>query len=98
MWRGGTLVTPPLSCAALPGITRAAVLELARASGMPAEERAFRLGELLTADEAFLTSSLRGLVPLVRVGDKTIGSGLPGDVTRRLAGDYTALVDRECGA
>jgi branched-chain amino acid aminotransferase len=98
MFRGGTLVTPPLSCAALPGITRATVLELARDGGMPTEERAFRLGELLAADEAFLTSSLRGLVPLVRVGDQAIGAGLPGDVTRRLASHYTALVDRECGA
>jgi branched-chain amino acid aminotransferase len=96
IWRGGTLVTPPLSCGVLPGITRAAVLELARERGMPLEERAFRLGDLLTADEAFLTSSLRGLVPLVRVGDRAIGRGRPGDVTRRLAVDYAALLDREC--
>ena len=53
----GTLLTPPVSCGALPGVTRGAVLELARARGMPGGERAFGLDELLAAKEAFLTSS-----------------------------------------
>lgn len=95
---GGAIVTPPISCAALPGITRAAVLELARAAAVPAAERAFGLEELLRADEAFLTSSLRGLAPLVRVGGRRIGSGRPGDTTRRLAAAYAEVVERECGA
>jgi branched-chain amino acid aminotransferase len=97
-WTGEVLVTPPLSCGVLPGVTREAVLELAHAQGLPAEERAFGLEELLTAEEAFLTSSLRGLAPLVRVGPQAIGRGTPGQCTRRLTAAYLALVDQECGA
>lgn len=93
---GGTLVTPPVSCGALPGITRDAVLEIAAALGVPSAERAFELEELLGADEAFLTSSLRGLAPLVRVGDRSIGGGSPGAVVQRFAAAYEALVREEC--
>jgi branched-chain amino acid aminotransferase len=91
----GRLVTPPLSCGALPGITRAAVLELAGALGLPADERPFGLDELLGAREAFLTSSLRELAPLVRVGGRALGAGAPGPVTRELAAAIAALVRRE---
>ena len=94
----GTLLTPPVSCGALPGVTRGAVLELARARGMPAAERAFGLDELLAAKEAFLTSSLREIAPLVRVGAQPIGRGTPGAVTREIAAAYAALVVRETRA
>lgn len=94
---GGVLVTPPLSCGALPGITRGAVLELAAALGVPAAERPFGLSDLLGADEAFLTSSLRELAPLVRVDGVAIGTGTPGAVTRALSAAYADLVRRECG-
>ena len=96
-WTGTTLVTPPVSCGALPGITRAAVLELASALGVPSAERVLTLDELLGATEAFLTSSLRGLAPLVQVGAHPIGCGTPGALTRQLADAYTALIARERG-
>jgi branched-chain amino acid aminotransferase len=96
-WTGTTLVTPPVSCGALPGITRAAVLELASALGVAGAERVFGLDELRGAKEAFLTSSLRGLAPLVQVGGHPIGGGTPGALTRQLADAYTALIARECG-
>jgi branched-chain amino acid aminotransferase len=95
-WTSAVLVTPPLSCGALPGITREAVLELARAEGLAVAERPVALDELLGAEEAFLTSSLRGIAPLVRVGPHAIGGAAPGEVTRRLATAYRAVVDREC--
>lgn len=98
IWTGHTLVTPPISCGALPGITRAAVLALAAGLDMPTAERAFGLDELLSAEEAFLTSSLRGLAPLVRLGSRHIGAGTPGAQTRRLSDAYQALVAQECGA
>jgi len=105
VWTGKALVTPPLSCGVLPGVTREAVLEIVRAHGLGgpegpplrAEERAFALEELLAAEEAFLTSSLRGLAPLVRVGSQAIGRGTPGQCTLRLAAAYRTLVERECG-
>ncbi|MBI4520626.1 MAG: aminotransferase class IV family protein [Gemmatimonadetes bacterium] len=96
VWTGDLLVTPPVSCGALPGITRAAVLELARAFGVPTAERAVGLEELLAAKEALLTSTLRQLAPLVRVASQPIGGGAPGVLTRQLADAYTALVAREC--
>ena len=61
----------------------------------PRCERACGLDELLAADEAFLTSSLRGIAPLVRVGSSPIGRGVPGDMTRRMTANYLALVDHE---
>jgi branched-chain amino acid aminotransferase len=97
IWTGAELVTPPLSCGVLPGITREAVLELARAEGLSAAERAFELDELLSADEAFLTSSLRGVAPLVRVGAHPIGEAVPGHWTRQLSTAHLALVGLECG-
>jgi branched-chain amino acid aminotransferase len=95
---GTELVTPPLSCGVLPGITRETVLELAQAEGVAVAERVIGLPEVRAAKEAFLTSSLRGIAPLVRVGGKPIGRATPGELTRRLTAAYLALVDRECGA
>ena len=86
IWNNGLLMTPPATCGALPGITRAAVLELAAQMNIPAAEREFGPDVLLAADEAFLTSSLRGLAPLVRVGERRIGTGVPGPVTRSSIG------------
>jgi branched-chain amino acid aminotransferase len=98
---GDVLVTPPLSCGALPGITRAAVLECARALDIPGAERVLARRDLRAAAEAFLTSSLRGVAPAVRViGDGAdayaVGGGAPGPVTRRLMRAYAELVRREC--
>ena len=94
----GRLLTPPLTCGPLRGITRAAVLELAAGAGLPADERVITLDELLAAEEAFLTNSVRGLAPLVRVNGRAIGTGTPGRVTRTLMASYEALLARECGA
>jgi branched-chain amino acid aminotransferase len=92
----GRLTTPPISCAALPGITRATVIELAAGLGPAVDERAFELRELETATEAFLTSSLRGIAPLVSMDGKSLGAGTPGPVTRQMATAYAALVSQEC--
>ena len=92
---GDTLVTPPASCGALPGITRAAVMELATHAGIRVDERPLGLDELRGAGEAFLTSSLREIAPLVRVGERAIGDGAPGPRTRQLTLAYAALVRRE---
>jgi branched-chain amino acid aminotransferase len=97
LWTGAMLLTPPVSCGALPGITRATLLELAYGLGLEVSDRAFGLGELLGGAEAFLSSSLRGVVPLVRVNGQPIGAGVPGEVTRRITEAYNALVERECG-
>jgi branched-chain amino acid aminotransferase len=96
MVSGGALITPPLTCGVLPGITRAAIVELAPAMGIEVVERPVEPRELAGADEAFLTSSLRGVAPLVRLDGGAIGTGAVGPVTRRVMGEYAALVEREC--
>jgi len=90
-----TLVTPPISCGALPGITRATVLQLAAELGISAVERVCTLDDLLRSDEAFLTSSLRGIAPLVRVNGHGIGTGTPGALTRRMSAAHEALVETD---
>ena len=81
---GGVLVTPPLQVGILAGVTRALVIDIARAAQVPVREEPLPLPALLRADEAFLTSTARELLPLTRVGEGTVGSGAPGPVTRRL--------------
>jgi branched-subunit amino acid aminotransferase/4-amino-4-deoxychorismate lyase len=66
--------------------------------GLSVALRPLALSELLGADEAFLTNSLMEVMPLVRVGDRPIGSGRPGRVTARLAAAYRAVVDEETSA
>ncbi|HET7552011.1 MAG TPA: aminotransferase class IV [Gemmatimonadaceae bacterium] len=93
---GGALVAPPLSCGVLPGITREAIIELAATRGVQVTERRVEPSELAGADEAFLTSSLRGIAPLVRMDGRAIGSGSVGPLTRDLSAAYTELVESEC--
>jgi len=92
----GLLVTPPLSCGALPGITRAAVIELATELGIGVDVRAIDYDELFASPEVFLTSSLREIAPVVWVDGRSIGDGKPGSLTRRVIDAYTTLVTREC--
>lgn len=84
----GTLVTRNLSNAILPGITRAAVLRMAREAQMKVEERAFTPQEAKAAREAFVTSASGFVQPVVEVGGTTLGAGQPGPVSLRLREIY----------
>jgi branched-chain amino acid aminotransferase group I len=92
---GDMLITPSIESGALPGITRQAVLELAQSMGMMPIVRQVELGELLRANEAFLTSSTIEIMPLTRLDAKPIGSGKPGPMTKRLMSSYRRLVAEE---
>ncbi|MEJ7812362.1 MAG: aminotransferase class IV [Gemmatimonadaceae bacterium] len=94
---GNVLVTPPRSCGALPGITRAAVIELAGELGLSLEERPITHVEIHSARELFLTSSLRGIAPVAQVDGRPVGDGTPGPTTRGVIAAYAALVRREVG-
>jgi branched-chain amino acid aminotransferase len=91
--RDGAAVTPPSSAGLLQGITREFVFEIGREIGVPVHETALRDDDLFAADEAFFTSSTRGIVPAVAVDDRTIGTGAPGPVTRALREAYERRAD-----
>jgi branched-chain amino acid aminotransferase len=82
--KSGAALTPPLEAGLLPGITREFLFDIGKMVGVDVREQVLRDAELLGADEAFLTSTTRELVPIVAVGDRTIGSGRPGPVTLKL--------------
>jgi branched-chain amino acid aminotransferase len=82
--KGGSALTPPLDAGLLPGITREFVFDVGTDVSVDVREQALRDTDLFGADEAFLTSTTRELVPIVTVGDRRIGNGHPGPVTRRL--------------
>jgi branched-chain amino acid aminotransferase len=83
--RGGELWTPPGSDGALEGITRATVLELAPALGIPAREKSLGRFDLFAAEECFLTGSGAGLIGVRSLDGREIGSGAPGPLLAKLA-------------
>jgi branched-chain amino acid aminotransferase len=89
--RHGRLATPPLAAGILEGVTRGVVLRLARRLGVEVDEVALRPEDLEGAEEAFITSTVREIVPVVRIGERTVGAGRPGPVTRRLHGAFRTL-------
>jgi branched-chain amino acid aminotransferase len=89
---GGELITPSLESGILPGITREAVLEIARDLNIKTVERQVELGELSGAEEAFVTNSIMEVMPLTRLNDEPIGTGKPGKLTRNLMAAYKELV------
>jgi len=82
--RGGELCTPPEQSNLLPGITRAHLIEVAAELGRPLHLAPLTLADLASADEVFISSSLREVLPVVRVDDRPVAGGRPGPVTRAL--------------
>ena len=82
--KDGAALTPPIDAGLLPGITREFLFEIGAEAAIPVREAVLKDADLLGADEAFLTSSTREIVPIVQVDDRRIGEGIPGPMTRRL--------------
>lgn len=93
----GVIVTTPTGHRILAGITRGLVLELARADGLPVDERDWTLEELFAADELFMTSTNSEVRPVVAVDGRPIGTQARGPITHRLQQLYRAYVAHECG-
>lgn len=83
--RGKSLLTPPAWCGTLEGITRNVVMKIAAESGMQVREDVMTRYDLYTADEVFLTGTAAEVIPVVAIDRRSIGSGKPGEATRRLA-------------
>ncbi len=86
--KDNAIITRALSHDILHGITRAAVLRLAREAQMTVQERSFTVAEAQDADEAFITSASAFVMPVVEIDDTRIGDGAPGKVARRLREIY----------
>ena len=82
--RKGAALTPPIDAGLLPGITREYLFEVGGELGIPVLEEVLRDDDLLGAEEAFLTSTTREAVPIVKVDDRRIGKGVPGPITLAL--------------
>lgn len=82
--KDGTALTPPINAGLLPGITREFLFEVGQQLGISVRESVLKDDDLFGADEAFLTSTTREVVPIVAVDDRKIGSGVPGPITRAL--------------
>ncbi|MBN1477764.1 aminotransferase class IV [Candidatus Sumerlaeota bacterium] len=95
--RGGEMWTAPLGPKILPGITRTQVMEVAREIGLTVHEETFTLTEAEDADEIIMSASNLELLPIVRLGERSIGKGKIGPVYRRLHEAYRELVRRRCG-
>jgi branched-chain amino acid aminotransferase len=80
---GAELATPSLDCAILPGTTRTWILRWAAGAGLAVVEGSLRPEDLAAADEAFVCSSVAGVLPVTRFDGKPIGTGLPGPWTAR---------------
>lgn len=101
--RNGSLRTPrargessgDLQAPVLPGVTRRALMECAEERGITVERADLTVDDVLGADEIFLTNSSWGVLPVVGVEKKTIGTGVPGELTQALRQDYLELVEAE---
>ncbi|MBI3410040.1 MAG: branched-chain-amino-acid transaminase [Planctomycetes bacterium] len=88
----GILRTPSIDSGILEGITRNAVLELARDAGISAQELALTRHDVLTADECFLTGTAAEVIPVTKCDGRPIGAGKPGPITRQLREAFHKLV------
>jgi branched-chain amino acid aminotransferase len=91
--KNGAALTPPIDAGLLPGITREFLFEVGAQLGISVREQVLRDNDLFGADEAFLTSTTREVVPIVTVDDRRIGSGVPGPITRALLDGFRKQAD-----
>ncbi len=88
----GVLKTPPPDAGILEGITRGAIMELARAAGIPVQEVTMTRHDVYTSDECFLTGTAAEVIPVVMCDGHPIGDGKPGQMTNLLRDRFHELV------
>ena len=86
--KDGVIITPPKTDCLLPGITRDLVVEQAHEHAMPVKEVIIKQDDLVTADEIWLTSSTKEILPVTQLDGQTVGSGKPGPVWKQMYGLY----------
>ncbi len=93
--KNGVLYTPPTYQGALRGVTRDAVIELAKESGIEVREERLTLYEAYTADESFLTGTAAEVMPLISIDARPIGNGKPGEITMELNRKFRELTVKD---
>ena len=93
--KNGVLITPPPYAGILEGITRNTVMEIARGMGIEVREQLFTLYDVYTTDECFLTGTAAEVIPVVKLDDRVIGTGKPGEMTKRLIEAFHSLTKTE---
>jgi len=93
--RDGALITPPLSFSVLGGLTRGAVITLAKDLGLPAQEQAIPRELLYIADEVFFTGTAAEITPIRSIDRVTIGAGRRGPITERLQVEFFGITEGE---
>lgn len=91
MVKNGKLFTPPADVGALEGITRSAVMDLARRMEIPFEEKMLKLDDLYAANEVFLTGTAAEIIPVTEIDRRKIGNARPGAITARLLENFRKL-------
>jgi branched-chain amino acid aminotransferase len=86
--KDGVVLTPPIQAGLLAGITRAFTFEVGKECGVDVREQTLTDADLFGADEMFLTSTTRDIVPIVTVNETTIGPGVPGPLTKKLLREF----------
>ena len=74
------------------GVTRRTVIRVARGDGLEVKYKSLKLDQLSALSEAFITSSSRGIVPVVKIDDVVVGQGSVGKVTKKLIASYDEYV------
>jgi len=91
----GVISTPPVSDGSLDGITRQVIFELADRLGYELKERSMTRYDLYTADEIFLTGTAAEVIPLVKLDEREIGDGKPGEMSQKMIAAFRELANSE---
>ena len=94
--KGNQIFTPPLSAGILKGITRTKILELLLENKYQFAEKNITAEELKNADECFLTSSTKEIIPVVKIDDQIIGQGKPGIITNKIHNNLKDYIQKYC--
>lgn len=94
--RDKKIYTPPVYVGALDGITRQTIIEIARGEGYSVEEKEFTLFNIYNADECFITGTAAECMPITKADNRTIGSGVAGEITKKILSLFQSYV-RENG-
>ena len=90
--RDGLITTPPITAGALPGITRAAVIDIARELGIPLAERDLSRHDIYTCDECFLTGTAAEVIAATKLDQRVLGTGKPGPITQKIIARFREIV------